>query len=135
MFKRLTKRARVRSAIVVACLYAMGVLAPSIAIASADRHSADHCFSEIQAAVGATHIHADGAVHEQHGDHGATGGKNETTPENCCGLFSVTAALAAPFAALDPPDRADTMHFALDNALNDRDTDRIDRPPRSPLSL
>ena len=135
MFSRLTKIRRARAAIILAGAYALCVVSPSIALALAQGAAAAHCLSDDYHHIPASdkgdvsHPHHDIDVAGQGYDH------DKVKSENCCGLFCVTVG-AIPFArSLADSIQAAAMNVVIDDVLRGRPTDRIDRPPRSLLSL
>ena len=55
--------------------------------------------------------------------------------QNCCGLFGVTAIAPTFVITVVPPVVAAGIAFTVSEDLFGRGFDRIDRPPRSLLSL
>lgn len=135
MLNQLTKKWRVRAAIGLAVAFALCVVSPAITLALTHGAAATHCLSDDHHRVPASYTHD--ASHPQHDNNvpGQSSDHNKGMSENCCGLFCVTAG-AIPFAtSLADPVHATTMNVITDDVLQSRATDRIDRPPRSLLSL
>jgi len=135
MLLRLTKTLRARAAIVLAVLYALCVIAPPLALAFSDGAVAAHCLTDDHHGVNAQHEHDSMHIHVQGGPPSKSNEQDKGKSENCCGLFCVTAGAIPSIAALTKPDHATPIDAVLDSALWGRTTDRIDRPPRSLLSL
>jgi hypothetical protein len=131
----LTKKLRKRAALVLAVLYASCVVTPPIALSFTDGASAAHCLADdhhgtdVQHMHGPTHIHDSGNVPSK-GTHDDRG-----TANNCCGLFCVTAGAIPSLPVITEPGHTIAMSVSLDGVLASRASDRIDRPPRSLLSL
>jgi hypothetical protein len=90
-----------------------------------------HCLTLQQQGIGTAHVHQDehGSRHHHSGvDHGQAAAK-------CCGLFSVSAIapLMDIFIGRQPP--VSLRGAPVAEALSGCAADRIDRPPRSLLSL
>jgi hypothetical protein len=135
MLSWLTKRLRTRAALVLAVLYASCVITPPIALAFTDGASAAHCLADDHHGTGAQHMHGQTHVHDDgnvpgKGNHGDKGMAN-----NCCGLFCVTAGAIPSLPVITEPGHTMAMNAGLDGVLRSRASDRIDRPPRSLLSL
>ena len=135
MLSQLAKKWRVRAAIAFAVAYAFCVVSPAIILALTQGAAATHCLSDDHHRVPASHTHDASHPHHDNNVAGQSSDHNKGKSEKCCGLFCVTAG-AIPFAtSLADPVHTTTMNVVTDNALGGRPTDRIDRPPRSLLSL
>lgn len=132
MFARLPKKLRVKTALFVAVLYALCVITPGLALAFTDSATAAQCLTDHHHAADGRH--ANGEAHLHH-NKGASGDHEKQKSENCCGLFCVTAGTVPLSTQLGPPDHAHPIKSVLDGTLGGRPSDRIDRPPRSLLSL
>lgn len=114
----------------VAAFYLLALAAPAVAVTLSVDPSRSHCLDEIQA-VASHHHSADHADHH----HSPPADPPQDQGQNCCGLFGVTA-IAPNFAiTVVPMVVATSITFALSEDLFGREFDRIDRPPRSLLSL
>jgi len=134
MLTRLPKRARIRVALVVAAVYAVCVVSPALAIASTDGTGASHCFTDDHHGVSVEHVHGDAHSH----DKGAVNKSNDhekRKSEDCCGLFCITAGAVPLGVELAEPNHGTPITVVFDNAPGGRPGDRIDRPPRSLLSV
>jgi len=131
MLSLLTSKWRWRAASVLVAVYALCLLAPAAVMAISGGAAAAHCLTDDHHALAKIHVHHDRSSHSHSNpnadDHGQSG--------QCCGLFCLSAiapafeqVVAASFAA---PDIA----VVVTDSLFGRASDRIDRPPRSPLSL
>jgi len=126
----LTSQWRWRVASLLVVLYALCLAAPTAVLAFNQASVPAHCFTDDQHGIGAIHVHEDGSSHRQSGT-----GDDQGQPGKCCGLFSVSAiAPAIDFVAGQNPPVSHRPSL-LAQSLSGRGTDRIDRPPRSPLSL
>lgn len=114
MFVGLTKTTRTWGAAIVALLYAVCVLAPTIAFALGDQAHAVHCLVEDHGASTAMQMHqhasaqahADGMMHEHSGaphEHSkAPDDKGKAANVACCGL-AFTSALPAVMTEVPIP--------------------------------
>src|SRR5262249_21637867 len=118
MLSGLTKRFRVRAAIVIAALYALCILAPAAAFAFSNNTAVPLCLTEAHVGVhnsagmpanraahdhaSTVHVHPDGSAHQPHDD----GTSPQHTDDDkarvasCCGLFSVVAIAGEPSPSL-----------------------------------
>jgi hypothetical protein len=145
-----SKGFRIRAALVLAALYALCILAPSVAFALSDNPSIAHCLTEGHVGVHVhgdnTHVHADGTAHQHH-DRGTAHRHHDdgTSPKssadgkgsvaNCCGLFSVVAMSGEPDLVLAPSTHLSAFVGAPREVLSGRGPDRLYRPPIVLLSL
>ena len=129
------KRLRMRLAFTLAALYALCCIAPPVALALTDGDVAAHCLTDDHHGLNVQHEHGSMHMHDQGGSLGKSSDQNKEKSENCCGLFCVTAGAIPAVPALAEAHRATLMNVVLDSELGGRVTDRIDRPPRSLLSL
>ena len=142
MLSALTKTFRARAAIVLAVLYALCILAPSVAFAFSDNPAVAHCLTEGHVGPhdhgakpehgGKLHVHADGSAHQHHDDGTApqpAGDDGKAPVANCCGLFSVVAIPYQPDINLGLNIPASVVVPALAEALSGRGPERINRPP------
>jgi hypothetical protein len=146
MLSGLTKRFRLKAALVLAALYALCILAPHAAMAFGS--GAAHCLTEDMSAAHVhpakaepvSHTHADGVVHT-HGDQASHKLADGSTPHkssdadgknhsgNCCGLFCVSAIALDADTTLAAP-LAHSPHLpGLCEFLTGRGPDRLIRPP------
>lgn len=142
MLRRVTKAARIRTAAILALLYALCVLAPAVAFAFSDGSHVLHCLIDDHHGLGivhadehpgmAAHVHGDGTAHE-HSKAPQSHGKN-SLPQ-CCGL-AFTSALPATLTEVPVPVRpaAREVHDNQQD-LAGRAPDRLYRPPISHLAL
>jgi len=129
MLGRLTSQWRWRAATVLVVLYALCLAAPTAVMALSDGSAPAHCLTDDQHGTGPVHVHQDGSSHHHSNtdDHGQAG--------KCCGLFCLSA-IAPDVGFITGPQllvAAIASRFAM--AMTGRGSDRIDRPPRSKLSL
>jgi hypothetical protein len=132
MMSLLTSKWRWRAASVLVAVYAFCLLAPAAAMAVGSGAAAAHCLNDDHHGLAKVHVHHDGSSHS----HSIPKADDHAQPSQCCGLFCLSAVapafeqvVAASFAA---PDVAATVTASL---LFGCGSNRIDRPPRSLLSL
>jgi hypothetical protein len=126
----LTRKWRFRAASLLVVLYALCLAAPTTVMALSQAIPA-HCLADDQHGLGMVHAHEDGSSHH----HSGTGDDERAQPGKCCGLFSVSAIAPAFGIVVDRHSPATQQPLLIGNSLSGRDSDRIDRPPRSHLSL
>jgi hypothetical protein len=147
MLSGLTKRFRVRAAIVTAALYALCMLAPAAAFAFSNNPAVPLCLTEGHVGVhnsggmhdhgaahdhGTVHVHADGSVHQHHDDGTAPQRTDDKARvASCCGLFSVVAIAGEPGPSLGLYSLASVVLPVVGEALSGRGPERINRPPIS----
>lgn len=154
MLFRLRKAQRIKATITLTVVYALCVLAPSVAFALAGNDHITHCLTEDHGLAApshhatTTHTHADGTVHAHHdakahvhadgsmqeptshhasSPRGDDDGKNHGT--TCCGLFSVVGISWHPTFSFGTFSVATLSFLALQDALSGRGPERINRPP------
>jgi hypothetical protein len=145
MLTGLSKRLRLRAALVLVAAYALCVLAPHAALAFG---AAAHCLTDEPVAAHVhqvqpvSHTHADGAVHthgapaaHKHADADGAPAHKHSDPDGknhggtCCGLFCVSAiALDVDTTLAVPRAHAATLP-GLHEILAGRGPDRLIRPP------
>lgn|SRR5262249_30913443 len=137
------KAFRSKAAIVLAALYALCILGPSIALALSNNPTIAHCLTEDHVGIhdhgGKIHAHADATAHRhhddgaahQHHDKGAVQkhGGDEGKAANCCGLFSLVAMAGESSLMLGPSSSASKLLPVPPEALSGRGPERINRPP------
>ena len=147
MFVGLTKTTRTWGAAIVALLYAVCVLAPTIAFALGDQAHAVHCLVEDHGAStvmqmhqhASAQAHADGMMHEHSGaphEHSkAPEDKGKNSDAQCCGL-AFTSALPAALTEV-PVLAAPSACEIWENqqGVAGLAPDRLYRPPIVLLSL
>jgi hypothetical protein len=112
-------------------IYALCLLAPTAAMAFNPSPATAHCLTDDRHGMTAEHAHEDGTSHR----HSDSGDDEKGQAGKCCGLFCVSAMAASVdfFAWRHPPaSHIASLHTETLSGLGD---DRIDRPPRSLLSL
>jgi hypothetical protein len=131
MFGRSSGRWRWRVAGVLVALYALCLVTPTAVMALGQGTIPAHCLTDDHLTAEAVHVHHDGTNHHHSG--GKTG---EGDHDNkCCGLFSVSAIAPDATIIAAPRALAAPQPSAVVDDLTGRASDRIDRPPRSRLSL
>jgi hypothetical protein len=137
------KAFRSKAAIVLTAVYALCILAPSMAFAFSNNSTIAHCLTEDHVGIhdhgGKIHVHADGTAHRHHDegaahrhhDEGAVQkhGGDEGKAANCCGLFSLVAVAGEPSLILGPSSGASKLLPVPPEALSGRGPERINRPP------
>ena len=122
------KHLRRKVGFAVAAFYLLALVAPAVAVTLSVDPSRAHCLDEIQAV--ASHHHS-----ADHADHHHSPPADPPRDQNCCGLFGVMA-IAPNFAITSVPMVvASSITITRSEYLFGRGFDRIDRPPRSLLSL
>src|SRR5450759_1216772 len=129
-----------KAASLLVVLYTFCVVGPAAAIAFAANATAEHCFTADhlepvaphvhQHATATVHVHQDGSSHQHSipdGDH--------SQPGKCCGLFAPSAIAPAIDFLSEPHSHRLPLASVIARSLSGRGSDRIDRPPRSLLSL
>ena len=149
MRRILTDLAGRRIAQLVALLYLVGCILPSVALAFADGNA--YCFediAEISSPHANAHVHSDGTVHHHADNHGiaqaaeehehtgpGTGKQGHSHDSNCCGLFGFTAVLPILTGATEEQTTYRVQPLVLTDCLVGCDPSRIDRPPIFSLSM
>lgn len=152
MLVRLTRTKRLRAGWLVALVYLLCVLGPTISFALPGSHALAHCFSESTLVPGMAHTHAevsnahvnrDGVHDHSNGharfdrDHDAVSTANpvpqapHSSDGQCCGLTCVSALPAALIDVVTPsaplvPCEVESYREVTDNAPS-----RLYRPPIS----
>ena len=129
MFGWLTRKQRWRAASLLVALYALCLATPTAVVALGLNAIPAHCLTDDHDA-GVVHSHHGSAHHHSGGtaDHGDHEGK-------CCGLFGITAIAPEAATFSMPPAPATQQQALIAASLSGRGSERIDRPPRSHLSL
>jgi hypothetical protein len=133
MLAGLTSKWRTRSGAILVVLYALCLVAPVAVFAFGDGSLAAHCLSEghDEMALAEGHSHHAGASHES----GNSGHDHHGYPDKCCGLFCVPAIAPAMAVFSVQQVRFTQLASLPTESLTGLGFDRIDRPPRSFLSL
>jgi len=141
MLLRLTRKVRLKAALALAVLYALCLMAPTVAIALG-LSEAMPCFTgdtpvmavDHSHAVGHSHhvaseqMHHGGMDHQSHHTVPATGsGKKKEGA--CCALLCLTAVTPHVSVAIGRPVHAVRITLALDPAVSGRGPVLLDRPP------
>lgn len=130
MFSRLTRKQRWRVASLLVALYTLCLAAPTTVLALGQGPFPAHCLTGDHDSLVA-HVHDAGTI-----DHRSGGKADDGHHEGkCCGLFGVTAIASEVGAIVTPLTPASRQSSIAVANLTGRNSDRIDRPPRSPLSL
>ncbi len=133
MLTWLTKRLRVRTAVVAAAVYALCVVAPHLAVAFTDGAVAAHCLTDDHHAAAKAHVHADGSVHKHSGGDGTQENSGDKAAKgeagSCCGLFCFAAMPADLGDVIAQPIPVAAPLPTLQAGLSGRGPDRINRPP------
>lgn len=123
------KRWRKAAGLLVA-LYALCVVGPAAAITFGDIETGAYCFTDDHLETVKIYVHQDGSSHRHFlpaDDHGQ--------PGKCCGLFAPSAIAPAIDFVAEPHIHSLPLASVIARSLSGRGFDRIDRPPRSLLSL
>lgn len=131
MLALLTSKWRRHAATLLVALYALCVVAPVAAFAMSDDSMPARCLTADDHGMVASHDDQDRADHQK----SSPGDDDHGYPGKCCGLFSVSAiAPAFDFVTLHVVPALDVA-MPTAESLFGRSSSRIDRPPRSLLSL
>jgi hypothetical protein len=149
MSVRLTKATKFWGATIVALLYVICVLVPTVAFALGDRAHAVHCLIEDHHRTVAiqghqhpglnSHVHADGVVHEHsklsHDHSKAPEDKGKTSDAQCCGLAFTSAlpAVLTEVPVLAAPRACEI--WENQQGIASLAPDRLYKPPIDLLSL
>jgi len=117
------------AAALLVALYALCVVTPPAALAASGGTMDVHCLSNGQHDAAAPHGDGDSHPHSIPGDH------DHGALAKCCGLFGVSALVPAFDAIVVHLARASDVAPPPAENLLGRNSERIDRPPRSLLSL
>lgn len=126
------RRWRRRVGVALAALYVLALAAPVTTIAFSAGAPLVHCLTETLG-ISTPHDHAATAQAGHH--HAGLPDHDHGQSEKCCGLFGVTA-LAPSYDVTDIPLAvASAIALPRPESLYGRGSERIDRPPRTILSL
>jgi hypothetical protein len=156
MFVRLTKAGRLRAGLLVALVYVLCVLAPTLSFALPGSHAVSPCLTDTDHVPGvlhihakvppAQHLHADKSMHDHamahsHASDGVASikapGPGEQKPSKgahssdgeCCGLLCVSA-LPASLVEIVPPSVPTASHEVEGYIeVADKGPSRLYRPP------
>jgi len=141
MLTWLTRKLRWRAAAILAVVFAICIVAPSVSLAFADGSTAAHCLTDDHRSFAKTqaqdHEHGSGTVHS-HPDKGASvpvSDEGKSALEKCCGIFCVSALPAANHLPLGQMIHGPAVLPVTHDHLASRGPDRINRPPIASLSL
>jgi hypothetical protein len=130
MFGQMTQRSRWYAASLLVALYALCVATPAAVLALGQSSLSAHCLAGDQTAA-AAHMHNDGASHH----HPGSNTHNDDHEDKCCGLFGVIAIVPQLNAFSVPRAAALNQPWPISGHLTGRSSKRIDRPPKSFLSV
>ncbi|MGB3274303.1 MAG: hypothetical protein WBA66_15590 [Xanthobacteraceae bacterium] len=141
MLRLVTRVIRIRAALVLAILFGVCTIAPSLALAVATSPAAAHCLTDDHHGTakapahhhdgaGAAVSHADSAQDQTSGDKSSDG-----APASCCGVLCLTAMSASASPLFGPQINASALFPALENDVTGGGPDRINRPPIASLSM
>jgi hypothetical protein len=131
MLHVLTRKWRCRAAVVFVAFYALCLATPTAVLALSTQALPTHCLNDDEYGIGAIHVHMGGSSHH----HSNTGSADYDQSGKCCGLFgSIAITPAVDFIVGQHAPIAQPAASPAKN-LSGRGSDRIDRPPRSNLSL
>ena len=140
----LTKRLRLRAALMMAAVYALCVVAPPVALAFTDGAVAAHClFEDLDGSPHVhsqsaqkradAHTHASGTAHDRIDATAPikSGGETQGNVVACCGLFCVPAIFGNQPALLADHVSNSPIFPAIEDRLAGRGPDRLNRPPKA----
>ena len=118
------RRVRICVAALVAAIYSLGILGPSLAFSLDSKVSIVHSLTEVHGGSIILHLHHDDTDHEAPGKQGPHVG------HHCCGIFALAALSGADavFSILEQPLASVRTEPRDMQAL--RRSIRLDRPPR-----
>lgn len=153
MLVRLTRVQRLKAGWIVALVYLLCVLAPTISYALPGQHRAAPCLTgeshmtgmvHVRNDMPATHMHNDGHVHDHAAVQAAsddrsvalngkpeTGKAPHTSDGQCCGLMCVVALPATLFDMVTPSTPTALSKVEGDRKVTDNAPARLYRPPIS----
>lgn len=133
MLIRVTRAIRVQAALVLAILFGICTITPSLALAFSER-SAAHCLTDDHHSTvkPQKHDHGSGKVAaHSHASQDQTDADQSgaVAPGSCCGMFCVTALSASSLHSFGPQINASSSYPALQDAITGSGPGRINRPP------
>jgi hypothetical protein len=109
----------------VVMAYVLGLIAPTVAFARADRGSIVHVLSESHGGMLVLHFH------EGEGDrHDAPSNSGDGTVHHCCGLISLPGLEPAAAVAIMPPQTTIALLPTPTPSLSGCGAARLERPPK-----
>jgi hypothetical protein len=130
MRRILSDRQWQKAASLLVVLYTLCIIGPAAAFASNDSATAAHCLTDDHLETAKIHVHHDGSSHRHSlpdSERGEAG--------KCCGLFALNAITPAIGFVVEPHFQASHLAPLVARFLAGCGSNRIDRPPRSLLSL
>jgi hypothetical protein len=118
---------RLGAALMVAA-YAVGVLMPAVAFASADRSSIIHVLGEAHGGMLILHFH------EDDGDHQHTAKPGSGPVHHCCGVTSLPGLEPEAAVSILPPETVTALRLPAEQMLSGQGAARLDRPPKISLT-
>jgi hypothetical protein len=128
MLKLLTLRLRRWATAALVAMYALGVMVPTVAFASGDEATIVHSLNETHGGFLTLHVHSEGKSHK-HSNNTATPG------HHCCGVVALPGLTPFVWGVFEPPAFSSALPARSEFGLSGGIPDRLDRPPRSFLSI
>jgi hypothetical protein len=120
-----------RGASLLVALYVVCLIAPTAVLAFSTTSGSAPCLADDHHGLGTTHVHQDGSSHH----HPGNDDEDRSHHGKCCGLFCLSAITPDVGFVTGPHPIIAQGATLLVTAISGRGFDRIDRPPRSDLSL
>ncbi|ARP98062.1 hypothetical protein CAK95_02420 [Pseudorhodoplanes sinuspersici] len=124
----MTKAVRIRAALVLAILFGVCTISPSLALAFADGTATVHCLTDdhhgTAKAQAETKPHNHSSLNQVDADQ-----TDDAAPGNCCGVFCLTALSAPHLPAIGPQINASSPYPPLQDIVTGSHPGRINRPP------
>jgi hypothetical protein len=134
MLLQVTKAIRIRAALVLAILFGVCTIAPSLALAFADGAATAHCLTDDHHGTTKSQEHDRGtgkSASHSHSDQGESDAdkSDAAAPGSCCSVFCLTALSASPLHAFGPQINTSSSYLALQDVVSGSGPGRINRPP------
>jgi hypothetical protein len=131
MLTLLNKPWRHRAASLLVVMYALCVVTPAAAFAFGNPATAAHCLNDDHHGLAQEHVHQDGISHE----HSDAGNDGDGHPAKCCGLVCMSGIASTFEVKLGQIISASAVPSMVEEGILGRGAVRLDRPPKSLLSL
>ncbi len=134
MLLRVTKAIRIRAALVLAILFGVCTISPSLALVFADGGATAHCLTDDHHSTAKSqkthHAPGEAKPHNHSSLNQLDAEQNDdAAPGSCCGVFCLTALSAAHLPAFGPQLNTSSPYPALQDIVTGSHPGRINRPP------
>jgi len=133
MLLQVTRAIRIRAALVLAILFGVCTIAPSLALAFADGAATVHCLTDDHHGTAkskkAHHALGEAKPHDHSSLNQLDADQSDAAAGSCCGVFCLTALSAAHLPAFGPQLNASSSYPALQDIVTGSRPGRINRPP------